>query len=207
MGKSSLLMRFADDKFTECHLLTIGLDFRIKTFEMDDGLRVKLQIWDTAGEERFRTITSSYYRGAHGIVLVIDLTRSETLRNVPKWVAEVEKHVRGPVSQLMVGNKLDSSERVVTTEEAFSVANSFRKSPFTLTVKLQIFICLEIPYLETSAKASTNVEQMFFMMVTEMKNRLEHTKTAISLSESEGAIKLEKRTTVTVAAKNGCCYL
>lgn len=126
MGKSSLLMRFADNKFSDCHSLTIGLDFRIKTFEMD-GHRIKLQIWDTAGEERFRSITSSFYRGAHGVVIVIDLTRPETLKNAPKWLAEVEKHIRLPVSQLMVGNKLDSPKRVVTTEEAFSVANSFGK--------------------------------------------------------------------------------
>lgn len=132
MGKSSLLMRFVEHKFNECHLLTIGLDFRIKTFEMD-GHRVKLQIWDTAGEERFRTLTSSYYRGAHGILIVIDLTRQETLKNVPRWLAEIEKHVRGPVSQLMVGNKLDSTERVVTTEEALSVANSFGKCSYSLS--------------------------------------------------------------------------
>uniref|UniRef100_A0A3P9LHI3 small monomeric GTPase n=1 Tax=Oryzias latipes TaxID=8090 RepID=A0A3P9LHI3_ORYLA len=69
VGKSCLLLRFADDTYTESYISTIGVDFKIRTIDMD-GKTVKLQIWDTAGQERFRTITSSYYRGAHGIIIV-----------------------------------------------------------------------------------------------------------------------------------------
>uniref|UniRef100_A0A3B3CNB3 small monomeric GTPase n=1 Tax=Oryzias melastigma TaxID=30732 RepID=A0A3B3CNB3_ORYME len=72
VGKSCLLLRFADDTYTESYISTIGVDFKIRTIDMD-GKTVKLQIWDTAGQERFRTITSSYYRGAHGIIIVIKL--------------------------------------------------------------------------------------------------------------------------------------
>uniref|UniRef100_A0A672H6H7 small monomeric GTPase n=1 Tax=Salarias fasciatus TaxID=181472 RepID=A0A672H6H7_SALFA len=73
VGKSCLLLRFADDSYTDSYISTIGVDFKIRTVDMD-GKTVKLQIWDTAGQERFRTITSSYYRGAHGIIIVYDVT-------------------------------------------------------------------------------------------------------------------------------------
>ncbi|MBA0696997.1 hypothetical protein Goari_003510, partial [Gossypium aridum] len=73
VGKSCLLLRFSDGSFTTSFITTIGIDFKIRTIELD-GKRIKLQIWDTAGQERFRTITTAYYRGAMGILLVYDVT-------------------------------------------------------------------------------------------------------------------------------------
>jgi len=73
VGKSCCLLRFSEDSFTPSFITTIGIDFKIRTIELD-GKRVKLQIWDTAGQERFRTITTAYYRGAMGILLVYDVT-------------------------------------------------------------------------------------------------------------------------------------
>ncbi|KAK1071653.1 ras GTPase, partial [Friedmanniomyces endolithicus] len=80
VGKSCLLLRFADDTYTESYISTIGVDFKIRTIELD-GKTVKLQIWDTAGQERFRTITSSYYRGAHCICVVYDVTDMDSFNN------------------------------------------------------------------------------------------------------------------------------
>merc|ERR1712217_610616 len=84
VGKSCLLLRFADDTYSESYISTIGVDFKIRTIE-HDGKTIKLQIWDTAGQERFRTITSSYYRGAHGIIVVYDVTDQESFNNVKTW--------------------------------------------------------------------------------------------------------------------------
>merc|ERR1711879_695957 len=80
-GKSCLLLRFADDSFTDTYISTIGVDFRFRTVTIDN-ITVKLQIWDTAGQERFRTITSAYYRGAHGIIVVYDITNEESFGNI-----------------------------------------------------------------------------------------------------------------------------
>lgn len=89
MGKSCCLLRFSEDSFTPSFITTIGIDFKIRTIELD-GKRVKLQIWDTAGQERFRTITTAYYRGAMGILLVYDVTdeRSFNSKKTPEWASE-----------------------------------------------------------------------------------------------------------------------
>lgn len=92
VGKSCLLLRFADDTYTESYISTIGVDFKIRTIELD-GKTIKLQIWDTAGQERFRTITSSYYRGAHGIIVVYDVTDQESFNNVKQWLHEIDRYV------------------------------------------------------------------------------------------------------------------
>uniref|UniRef100_A0A803TMX3 RAB1B, member RAS onco family n=1 Tax=Anolis carolinensis TaxID=28377 RepID=A0A803TMX3_ANOCA len=108
VGKSCLLLRFADDTYTESYISTIGVDFKIRTIELD-GKTIKLQIWDTAGQERFRTITSSYYRGAHGIIVVYD----ESYNNVKQWLQEIERYASENVNKLLVGNKCDLTTKKV----------------------------------------------------------------------------------------------
>uniref|UniRef100_A0A8C1K3J7 Si:dkey-16l2.16 n=1 Tax=Cyprinus carpio TaxID=7962 RepID=A0A8C1K3J7_CYPCA len=91
VGKSSLLLRFADNSFSGSYITTIGVDFKIRTVEID-GERVKLQIWDTAGQERFRTITSTYYRNTHGVIIVYDVTNPESFVNVKRWLNEISQN-------------------------------------------------------------------------------------------------------------------
>lgn len=112
VGKSCLLLRFADDTYTESYISTIGVDFKIRTIELD-GKTIKLQIWDTAGQERFRTITSSYYRGAHGIIVVYDVTDLDSFNNVKQWLHEIDRYACDNVNKLLVGNKCDMSARKV----------------------------------------------------------------------------------------------
>lgn len=87
VGKSSLLMRFASDIFSESFLPTLGVDFKIRTMQAGEKL-LKLQIWDTAGQEKFKNIVASYYRGTHGILLVFDITDKNSFIDVQTWVQE-----------------------------------------------------------------------------------------------------------------------
>jgi small GTP-binding protein len=110
VGKSCLLIRFAEDKFSEEHVSTIGVDFTNRTVEVG-GDMVKLQLWDTAGQERFRTVTSTYYRGAQGIVVVFDVTERRSFETVRAWVDDVDKWASGGTVKILVGNKTDLHER------------------------------------------------------------------------------------------------
>ncbi|KAG1790985.1 P-loop containing nucleoside triphosphate hydrolase protein [Suillus fuscotomentosus] len=160
VGKSCLLLRFADDTYTESYISTIGVDFKIRTIELE-GKTVKLQIWDTAGQERFRTITSSYYRGAHGIIVVYDVTDNDTFTNVKQWLQEIDRYASEGVNKLLVGNKSDLTSKKVVE---YSVAKEFADQ-------------LNIPFLETSAKNATNVEQSFLTMAKQIKDRMGSTST------------------------------
>ncbi|OAY65136.1 GTP-binding protein YPTM2 [Ananas comosus] len=123
VGKSCLLLRFADDSYLESYISTIGVDFKIRTVEQD-GKTIKLQIWDTAGQERFRTITSSYYRGAHGIIIVYDVTDQESFNNVKQWLNEIDRYASENVNKLLVGNKCDlTANKVVSYETAKAFAD------------------------------------------------------------------------------------
>ncbi|XP_048491757.1 GTP-binding protein YPTM2 isoform X2 [Beta vulgaris subsp. vulgaris] len=118
VGKSCLLLRFADDSYLDSYISTIGVDFKIRTVDQD-GKTIKLQIWDTAGQERFRTITSSYYRGAHGIIVVYDITDQESFNNVKQWLSEIDRYASNNVNKLLVGNKSDlTANRAVSYETA-----------------------------------------------------------------------------------------
>mmetsp|Transcript_30668 Transcript_30668/g.53821 ORF Transcript_30668/g.53821 Transcript_30668/m.53821 type:complete len:207 (-) Transcript_30668:271-891(-) len=154
VGKSCLLLRFADQTYTPNYISTIGVDFKIRTIDLD-GKTIKLQIWDTAGQERFRTITSSYYRGAHGIIVVYDVTDIDSFNNVKQWLCEIDRYACENVNKLLVGNKCDMENKAVDYATAKQYADQ-----------------LEIPFLETSAKTGDQVENAFMKMAAEIKNRV-----------------------------------
>lgn len=155
-GKSALLVRFADDIFSEGYVSTIGVDFKIRTVELD-GKTVKLQIWDTAGQERFQTIVSSYYRGAHGICLVYDITNPLSFERLQAtWIDQIKKYASENVKLLLVGNKSDlADQRVVSYQDGKDWADQHN-----------------IPFLETSAKNNSNVEQAFLTMARTIKEQM-----------------------------------
>merc|ERR1711959_745647 len=155
VGKSCLLLRFADDTYTETYISTIGVDFKIRTVEID-GKVIKLQIWDTAGQERFRTITSSYYRGAHGIIVVYDVTEKDTFDAVERWMTEIERFAGNEVNKMLVGNKCDMvSKKTVDYSSAKEFADQHG-----------------IPFFETNAKDNQNVEQAFLDLTRDIKKNL-----------------------------------
>merc|ERR1711998_541020 len=157
VGKSSILLRFVDDKFDEASMdPTIGVDFKVKMYDVPgEDQRLKLTIWDTAGQERFRTLTSAYYRGAHGIILVYDVGSRESfeaLRNT--WLKEVSLYCTYPDAvKLLIGNKIDCGEdkRQVTKDEG----DAFAREHATL-------------FIECSAKTKVGIEQAFAEVVTKI---------------------------------------
>ena len=126
VGKSCILLRFADDKFNENFYATIGVDFRFKNITVDNK-SVKLQIvrkyfynkiqWDTAGQERFKTITSAYYRGAHGIIIVYDVSDKKSFGHIKDWLEDINKFTDNNPIKLIVGNKCDLVNEKQVTEE------------------------------------------------------------------------------------------
>eukprot|EP01017_Pseudomicrothorax_dubius_P041636 TRINITY_DN6678_c0_g1_i5.p1 TRINITY_DN6678_c0_g1~~TRINITY_DN6678_c0_g1_i5.p1 ORF type:complete len:205 (+),score=57.40 TRINITY_DN6678_c0_g1_i5:266-880(+) len=143
VGKSSLLLRYADDTFNDNYLTTIGVDFRFKSIQID-GKNAKLQIWDTAGQERFRTLTNAYYRGADGIIVVYDITSPLTFENIDKyWMKEIQTYADKDVDIILIGNKCDATRQV----------------PFE--IGQQLATSKGMSFYETSAKTSEAVIDTF----------------------------------------------
>uniref|UniRef100_A0A8B9Z115 small monomeric GTPase n=1 Tax=Buteo japonicus TaxID=224669 RepID=A0A8B9Z115_9AVES len=143
--RTGRLFPFAEgeDALLALLLLFSGIDFKIRTIELD-GKRIKLQIWDTAGQERFRTITTAYYRGAMGIMLVYDITNEKSFENIRNWVRNIEEHASPDVEKMILGNKCDANDkRQVSREQGEKLAASFG-----------------IKFMETSAKANINIENV-----------------------------------------------
>jgi len=144
VGKSCLLLQFTDRRFQPVHDLTIGVEFGSRLVQLD-GKPIKLQIWDTAGQEAFRSITRSYYRGAAGALLVYDVTRRDTFESLATWLEDARQHANPNITIMLIGNKSDlESRRVVSREEGqrFAQENG-------------------LVFLETSAKTAMNVEEAF----------------------------------------------
>ncbi|CAF1152925.1 unnamed protein product [Rotaria sordida] len=175
VGKSAILTRFSDDSFTDSFISTIGVDFKIHAIE-NDGKTAKLQIWDTAGQERFRSVTHTYYRGAHGIIIVFDVTSAESFDYLHRWLNEIDLHADNNVKKLLVGNKSDlTSKRMIDYDKAKKFADS-----------------LNIQYVETSAKNSINIEQVFKTVVTEIVSIVpstEPTNTSVNVSSHDKMLK------------------
>ena len=146
VGKTCLLLQYTDKVFHETHIATIGLDYRLKTIELKDQKKIKLQIWDTAGQDRFRAITKNYYKSAHGVVLMYDVSNAQTFSNIKNWIDQIKKEAQENIVIFIVGNKIDvdAEERKVTKEEGQKLAEEYN-----------------YPFFETSAKTGENVNKIF----------------------------------------------
>ena len=143
VGKSCLLLQFTDKRFRPDHDLTIGVEFGARLISLD-GKQVKLQIWDTAGQESFRSITRSYYRGATGALLVYDVSRRDTFEHLSRWLEEARQNGNNNMVIMLIGNKCDLEVREVSKEEGQKFAAKHG-----------------LIFLETSAKTAQNVEEAF----------------------------------------------
>jgi len=156
VGKSCLLLQFTDKRFRTDHDLTIGVEFGARLINIDNK-QVKLQIWDTAGQESFRSITRSYYRGASGALLVYDISRRETFSHLGRWLEEAKQNASANLCIMLIGNKSDVERREVTYEEGNQFATSHG-----------------LIFRETSAKAATNVEEAFIQTARKIYENIQN---------------------------------
>lgn len=156
VGKSSIVSRFTDNVFDNTYVSTIGVDFRLKLIICKNYF-TKLQIWDTSGQERFRAITSSYYRGAHGIILTYDITNRTSFNDLTYWIEEFKKYNNGEtVPTVLIGNKVDLiARRTVSKLEAekYAAENGFF-------------------YIESSAKNNTNIVNVFELLAEQILEKI-----------------------------------
>ncbi|MGH0121356.1 UNVERIFIED_CONTAM: hypothetical protein FKN15_032999 [Acipenser sinensis] len=189
VGKSNLLSRFTKNEFNHDSRTTIGVEFSTRTVLVDE-MTIKAQIWDTAGLERYRAITSAYYRGAVGALLVYDIAKHMTYENVERWLKELYDHADPHIVVMLVGNKSDLAElRAVPTEEAQSFSEKNK-----------------LLFIETSALESTNVETAFHNVLAEIYKKVASKQvtrgsiSAVSLSNQSSS-----PTTDQTDGKKPCC--
>ncbi|GMT36746.1 hypothetical protein PFISCL1PPCAC_28043, partial [Pristionchus fissidentatus] len=146
-GKTCILVRFKDGTFLNNNFIsTVGIDYRNKMIPVD-GKQVKLQIFDTAGQERFRSVTSAYYRDADALLLVFDVANRLSFENIRNWLGQIKDFAKDNVMVTLVGNKCDlASQRKISVKEAQELAAFY-----------------QIPYLETSAKTGQRINEAFIL--------------------------------------------
>jgi small GTP-binding protein len=191
VGKTCLVLRYTSDQFSSTFITTIGIDYKTKKLKYKNQ-NIGMQVWDTAGQERFRSITGSYTRGAHGLVLVYDITDLKSFENVHVWITTIvdnaEKEAGRNILKILVGNKSDlKSERVVSTEDGKKLASEFG-----------------MEFIEASAKDGTNVSTAFETMgrmIVDVLEEKEQKSSSSSSSRKGVGVNVNKSS----SSSSGCC--
>jgi len=145
VGKSCLILKYIDNKFSNLFISTIGFDLKHKQITLKDGNKAKLTLFDTAGQERFRSLARTYIRKANGILLIYDISEKSTFMSLNKWMENIEEEIDTKLPIILVGNKSDlNDKRKVTTEEGENKAKEYG-----------------FPFYETSCKTGDNVNECF----------------------------------------------
>lgn len=156
VGKSNILMKYAHNKFTEEYQATIGVEFGAKNIEFDD-LVYRIQVWDTAGQENFRSITRAYYKNSVCAFVVYDITNRQSFESIQSWIEDIREQSPKTVSIVLIGNKNDLEEdRKVTFDEGKNFATENR-----------------LLFMETSAKLGTGIEEIFKKSAQEIAAKME----------------------------------
>ncbi len=195
VGKTSLINRFLVNKFSNEYSSSIGVEFKVKSMPVNEHTTVDLQIWDTCGQEKFRTLTRQYYREANAVILVFDLTNKSTFNDIITWILDVKEHGPKDCLLVLVGNKIDlKSQREVSFSEAVQFAKSY-----------------SMDYFEVSAKTGYGIKFIFEIIARSLVYRIEE-----NIQQEKGGNKyfdkLDKRrasSLVVIEGKKkkgeGCC--
>ena len=145
VGKSCFLMRYSDNVFVENYITTIGLDYKLKNVKLDSGKTIKVQLWDTAGQDKYRTIAKNYFKGSHGILLLYDITKQSSFNNIREWIQDIREEVSPKAIIFLIGNKIDlADQRKISKEKGIELAEEYK-----------------LPFFEASAKSGENVDEVF----------------------------------------------
>lgn len=181
VGKSNLMSQFIDKRFYGDHDVTIGVEFATKNINIQNKI-YKLQVWDTAGQETFRSITQAYYRGTVGCLLVYDITDRKTFERLDRWIGEIKQSCNNNAVIILAGNKSDLEQmRAVEQEEGKLLAEKHK-----------------LLFFETSAKTNNNVDQCFRTMIGQIVERIDN-----GSIQMNSAIRLTNPPT---SEKSSCCW-
>jgi small GTP-binding protein len=168
-GKTSIIIRFTDGVFQDNTYSTIGVDFKVSTVKYENTF-TKLQIWDTCGSERFRSLTTAFFKSCQIFVIIFDITNRKSFENIDEWIKTI-KNSTNPKFMVLVGNKCDlESLRVVSSEEGRTYAQNHI-----------------MHYLETSAKSGENVEQIFVHIAEKLIKEINKKKNDLSININPGS--------------------
>ena len=180
VGKTSLMVKFIENKFTVNYMSTVGFDLKCKTMQINNE-EIKLIIHDTAGQERFRSLASNYIKKANGILLVYDISDKKSFENIGKWMDDIIEETGYKLPIVLVGNKSDlTKERVVTKEEGEIAAKEYN-----------------LTFFETSCKDGDNIENCFKNLIEQILEKKKQRKKSVGAKKLEN-IKEKKK-------KKECC--
>lgn len=191
VGKSNIVNQFVNGTFKDQNQTTIGIDFQIKQFNIDND-NIRIQIWDTAGQERFRCITRSYYQSVAGIILVFDLTRRSTFINITNWLSEIKKNIdnMAGIETILIGNKSDLENREVSEYDITRLQEEY-----------------DLPYIETSAKTYNNIDEMFRELVSRVHRHKKCIYSSKKINKDDDEILKLLETTKSNKSKCDCILL
>ena len=186
VGKTSIITKYVEDKFEESALSTVGVDYKFKIMT-HKNLKIKLQIWDTSGEERFRSIAKNFYRNTEALFIVFDLTNKKTFDNVKNWISEAKEHNQD-IKMIIIGNKSDLKEKIVIKKEtAQKLANENK-----------------IKYFETSAKDGTNIKESFTALIDSLLDGKTKEEILYEFAPRDNSLSITSHT-INEGKKKKCC--
>jgi Ras-related protein Rab-11A len=188
VGKTSIVQQFVNKCFQEKYVETIGVEFFTKTFKINDKI-IKAEIWDTAGSERFASITKNYYRGADGALIVYDISNKTTFDNVENWFNDLKNACKEEAFIILIGNKNDlENQRQVSNNMLINLGKN-----------------LGIAVMETSAKDDYNINESFYLLIKEIYRKFVKNNGSSNEKNDIGEGMVLKVENTKKKEKGGCC--